>query len=151
MILNKMEKEFIETHADLIEKEDWRGLYAQLRNYLAVIRLYDILKSAEIDLLKEYHFCPNGYAAHCESLPSNLSIPEGVESIGNAAFFQTAIEKVHLPTTLKNIGTGAFSHCEDLVEINIPAAIETIGMNSFRGCNSLKEVKFAKTSNLFCI
>lgn len=151
MILNKIEKEFIETHADLIEKEDWRGLYAQRRAFHSIIRLYDILKGAGIDLLKDYHTCPNGYAARCESLPSDLDIPEGVDSIGNVAFFQTTIERVHLPTTIKNIGDGAFSHCEDLIEINIPAAIETIGMNSFRNCNSLKEVKFAKTSSLFCI
>ena len=151
MILNKIEKEFIESHSDLIEKEDWEALYAQLRSSPVAINLYDILKDAGIDLLKDYHLCPNGYAARCESLPSDLDIPEGVESIGNIAFFQTNIEKVHLPTTLKNIGNGAFSHCEDLVEISIPAVIETIGMNSFRGCNSLKEVKFAKTSNLFCI
>lgn len=151
MILSKYDQQFLEENKDLIESEDWQALYSRLRNSSVKIRLYDILKDAGIDLLNDYNTCPNGCAAHCENLPKDLYIPEGIESIGAASFFQTAVEKVHLPATVKEIGAGAFAHCEDLTEINIPAAIETIGLNAFRSCTSLREVKFAKTSNLYCI
>ena len=151
MILSKLDQQFLEENKDLIADEDWDKLYTKLRTAPAIIKLYDILKEAGIDLLNDYHICPRGCAAYCESLPSNLDIPEGVESIGSAAFLQTNLEKVHLPITVKDIGPGAFAYCDDLVEIIIPAPLDTLGMSVFKNCDSLKKVEFAKTSNLHCI
>ena len=151
MILSKLDQQFLEENKDLIADEDWDKLYTKLRTSPAIIKLYDILKEAGIDLINDYYICPNGCAAHCETLPPDLHIPEGVKSIGSAAFFRTNLEKVHLPTTVRDIGPGAFAYCDDLVEITIPAPIDTLGMNAFKNCNSLKEIKFAKTSNLHYI
>ena len=151
MILSKFDRQFLEENKDLIADEDWDKLYTKLRTSSVIIKLYDILKEAGIDLLNDYHICPRGYAAHCETLPPDLYVPEGVKSIGSAAFFQTNLERVHLPITVKDIGPGAFAYCDDLVEITIPAPIDTLGMNVFKNCDSLKKIEFAKTSNLHCI
>ena len=151
VILTKFEKQFLEENKDLIANDQWEELYYRLRNSPVVIKLGDILKGVGIDLLEDYHICPNGYAAHCESLPTDLNIPEGVKSIGKTAFWETKVEKVHLPSTIKAIGSGAFNRCEDLISINIPAGVEVMEENAFRRCASLKEVKFAKTSKLHCI
>ena len=151
MILSKYDQQFLEENKDLIADEKWDDLYTKLRNSSVIIKLYDILKEAGIDLINDYHICPRGCAAHCTTLPSDLNIPEGVTSIGTAAFFGTSIEKVHLPSTLKTIGVGVFNYCENLTAINIPADVEVVGDSAFKNCNSLKEVKFAKTSKLYCI
>lgn len=150
-ILTKLETQFLEENKDLIADGQWEELYYKLRNSPVVIKLGDILREAGIDLLEDYHICPNGYAAFCDSFPTNLNIPEGVESIGKTAFWATNVEKVHLPSTIKAIGNGAFNRCDDLISINIPAGVEVIEENAFRRCESLKEVEFAKISKLHCI
>lgn len=134
MILSKYDRQFLEENKDLIADEKWDDLYTKLRTSPVIIKLYDILKEAGIDLINDYHMCPRGCAAHCTTLPSDLNIPEGVSSIGNAAFFGTSIEKVHLPSTIKTIGNGAFSSCENLTSINIPASVENLGVKVFRDC-----------------
>ena len=148
MILSKFDQDFLESNRDLIADENWEELFYKKLDSPVTIKLYDILKEAGIDLIMDYHICPLGCAAHCESLPLNLNIPEGVESIGNTAFWETKIEKVHLPSTIKSIGQAAFCRCYDLTSINIPANVERLDRNAFRRCDSLKEVKFAKTSKL---
>lgn len=149
--LTKFEQQFLEENRDLIADGQWEELFYKLRNSPVTIKLGDILRGVGIDLLKDYHVCPNGYAAHCESIPTDLNIPEGVKSIGKIAFLETKVEKVHLPSTIRAIGNRAFSRCEDLISINIPAGVEVMEENAFRRCASLKEVKFAKTSKLHCI
>ena len=152
MVLTKYESAFLEENADLIETENWTTLYFNSLANPANIRLYEILKSAGIDLLQDYHICPAGYASNSQALPTSLNIPEGVESIGSTAFQNTiTLEKVHLPTTLKKIGIGAFNNCRDLSTINIPASVELLDMGAFKNCSALTNVVFAKTSNLFCI
>lgn len=151
VMLTKLEQQFLEENKDLIADGQWEELYYKLRNSPVVIKLGDILNGVGIDLLKDYHVCPNGYAAHCKSLPADLNIPEGVKSIGKTAFWETKVEKVHLPSTIRAIGNGAFNRCEDLTSINIPAGVEVIEENAFRRCDNLKEVKFAKISKLHCI
>ena len=148
MILSKFDRDFLESNKDLIADENWEDLFYKKRNSPVAIRLYDILKEAGIDIIKDYHICPYGCAAHCESLPSDLNVPEGVESIGNAAFWETKIERVHLSSTVEIIGRSAFNRCYDLVSINIPANVQRLEENAFSHCDSLKEVKFVKTSKL---
>ncbi len=54
----------------------------------------------------------------------NLEIPEGVETIGQDAFWGCKqIKRVKLPSTVKVIAQEAFRHCEQLEEINIPDGV----------------------------
>jgi len=44
-----------------------------------------------------------------------ILIPEGVEEIPERAFFRChSLEKIHLPSTLKQIGREAFAFCKNL-------------------------------------
>lgn len=42
-----------------------------------------------------------------------VAIPEGVQSIGPYAFSQPGLRKLHLPSTLREVGTGALSNLEE--------------------------------------
>ena len=100
---------------------------------------------------------------------TELYLPEGLESIGNMAFFRmTCIETVALPSTLRVIGSNAFyfctelanvtggenlqelqdsafSYCSSLTKFQIPDSVTVLGANVFSGCSSLKIVHFPKT------
>ena len=67
---------------------------------------------------------PAGAFENCESL-KQISIPEGVESIGGDAFYRcTSLESINLPTTLTSL-SGCFVRCSSLKVLNIPGSIET--------------------------
>ena len=88
---------------------------------------------------------------------NSVEIPEGVTSIGEYAFFSCGAYKtwgadyscrnftsVKLPTTLKELGKGAFSMCQILSSINIPHGLTEIKENTFMRCNSLSRITIPK-------
>lgn len=65
-----------------------------------------------------------------------VTILEGIVCIGFYAFRGSNVEKVNLPTTLKEIESGAFADCNMLSEIRIPDQCSFSG--SFVGCKLLE-------------
>ena len=111
------------------------------------------------------------YAASKYNITNNITelyLPEGVETIGNMAFFRMAcLKKVDLPSTLRVIGSNAFYFCTSLSEITggegiqkigdaafcycsslkkyvVPASVTSLGTNVFAGCSSLKTVSLPR-------
>ena len=81
----------------------------------------------------ELIFCPRGL--------TDVTIPEGVEKIGDHAFFYCRIlEKVNLPSSLTEIGANGFGICEKLTSIVIPDGVTSIGDSAFASSASLNEV-----------
>ena len=75
------------------------------------------------------------------ALVTELVIPEGVTTVGFAAFNGCAsITSVTLPSTLTTIGTAAFKGCTSLTEIVIPDHVTTVGALAFANCGSLVNV-----------
>ena len=72
-------------------------------------------------------------------------IPEGVTKIGDYAFSaDTGLTAVQLPSTLKEIGMGAFCNA-GLNEVTLPEGLTTIGDDAFQCCESLTDVTFPST------
>lgn len=92
--------------------------------YVKQGKVYHITEIEDLDL-EEYR-----------SLRS-VEIPEGVIEIGEAAFRRSSIESVTLPTSLQEIGYGAFSHCEQLKGIELPEGLTRICPSAFNSCKSL--------------
>ncbi|HET6559035.1 MAG TPA: leucine-rich repeat protein [Prolixibacteraceae bacterium] len=69
------------------------------------------------------------------------------DEIAEQAFFsrdkilgKTSLTSITLPTTLKSIGSGAFSQCTGLTSITVPSSVTTIRNNAFSNCSSLTSV-----------
>ena len=58
----------------------------------------------------------------------------------------TGLKEVQgLPSTLKTLGSSAFSGCSALSEIELPEGLETINFSAFAGCGGLKSVEIPNT------
>ena len=63
-----------------------------------------------------------------------VTIPQGVTTIGQNAFFGCeSLKSVTLPESLTSFD-GAFSNCTALSQINIPSGITSIGDSTFNNC-----------------
>lgn len=71
----------------------------------------------------------------------NITLPEGLKSIGSYAFSQSTIENFNFPTLLKVIDEYAFFYCQGLTSIAIPDKIVDLHINkyAFAACNYMKE------------
>ena len=77
---------------------------------------------------------------NCIGLTS-VTIPESVTNIGNNAFTGcTGLASVTIPSSLSSIGVAAFSGCTSLTSVSIPSSVSSFGSNAFSGCTSLTSV-----------
>ncbi len=76
---------------------------------------------------------------------TTLILHEGIERIGNYAFTGAQVD-VKLPSTLKEIGLGAFNNNKKLTEITIPATMKEFSGASFSDCTNLRTLTFEASS-----
>ena len=73
----------------------------------------------------------------------DLTIPEGVTSIGSCAFYGcSGLTSVAIPEGVTSIGSYAFSGCSGLTSVTIPEGVTSIGLWAFRYCSGLTRVEF---------
>ena len=65
------------------------------------------------------------------------SLPAGLTSIGDRAFFGTSLALASLPAGITSIGFSAFYGCTGLALTSLPEGITSIGNAAFYGCTSL--------------
>lgn len=72
---------------------------------------------------------------------TNITIPEGVTSLGNSAFSAcTNLETVIIPEGITSIGASAFNSCSSLTEIILPESLTSIGNSAFTSCSALTSI-----------
>ena len=77
----------------------------------------------------------------CTGLTS-ITIPNSVTSIGNYAFYDCdALTSIEIPNSVTSIGNRAFSYCDALTSIEIPASVTSIGYEVFANCKSLASIE----------
>jgi len=81
------------------------------------------------------------YLFHMKS----LTLPEGLEEIGDFAFWGAGISRIVLPKSLKRIGENAFCSCDELQEVVFQEGLIEIGEEAFDKCESLTSVKLPST------
>ena len=99
-----------------------------------------------------YISLPNGLTSignsafySCENIRS-IDIPEGVLAISERAFAAcNNLSSVNLPTSVLSIGKSAFSGCRKLASVIIPEGVQTIEYAAFGGCDILATISIPST------
>lgn len=73
----------------------------------------------------------------------NSVIPEGIEKI-DSAYYQSDINEITIPNTVKEITDSSFAYCTNLENIEIPGSVKTVGYCVFEGCSKLKKIVFSE-------
>ena len=63
---------------------------------------------------------------------NDVKLPDSLQKIGDATFYQTPLISVNLPSTLESIGKWAFTET-NIEEITFPENLNTIGVSAFQG------------------
>ena len=74
----------------------------------------------------------------------SVTLPEGIESIGNYAFNRTKLSELTLPKTLKSIGRDAFFYIP-ATSVVIPEGVVSVGAYSFAHCTNLERLELPST------
>lgn len=75
----------------------------------------------------------------CSNL-TNVSIPEGVEEIGDTAFGYTKIIDVNLPSTITSVGSSAFCQNSNMYRATISSVNTHVAKNAFYNCSKLSTI-----------
>ena len=107
-----------------------------------MVNLYDLdLSEAKITAIPENQFYRgSGNNNKCNYL-HKISLPEGLESIGKHAFYDSHITHIDFPSTLRTIEQNAFAHSM-LTEAILPASMECIESYAFYHNNYLTTVDY---------
>ena len=71
----------------------------------------------------------------------DVTVPEGVTSIGSGAFrWCHSLTSITLPDSVTGIGECAFSYCSSLTSITLPDGVTSIGDEAFSGCEKLTSI-----------
>lgn len=72
--------------------------------------------------------CANLYA---------VTLPAGLQTIGDHAFEASNVQEAVLPAGLKTIGAYAFRHCSNITRVTLPDGLTTLGEGAFQQCEAL--------------
>ena len=72
---------------------------------------------------------------------TSIVIPDNVNSIGNAAFYQcSALTSIYISNNVALINDSVFSFCSNLTSINLPSGITSINNMAFYYCSSIRSI-----------
>lgn len=70
----------------------------------------------------------------------DVTVPEGITTIGRGAFYSAQVERVTLPEGLTNIQKEAFNGCFALRSVSLPEKLERLEASAFAFCEALTEI-----------
>ena len=81
---------------------------------------------------------------------TGLSIPSGVETIGEYAFADSDLVTIYLPDSIESIGDFTFYQCSSLTQVRLPvnSDINYLSEGMFQACSSLENISIPNTINV---
>lgn len=80
-------------------------------------------------------------SAFSNSALREADVPQGVQWIGNFAFFKCEkLERATLPESVTRLGVSTFYGCKALKTVALPSGLRALGGACFQGCASLREI-----------
>lgn len=138
-------KQYIETHIDLIENNDFETLYQRAETELngGVAVMTDLFLEAGINPLAYLSYIPTQYQFGGQQ--ELLVIPSHIRSIRSYAYAHNYFDSIVIPKNIKTIGYGAFKSCSDLKFIDIQEGVLSITDYAFANCGHIQKVKLPST------
>lgn len=75
----------------------------------------------------------------------SLTLPAKISDIGEGAFAASSLKSIVIPEGVAKIDNYAFYGCPDLTEVALPTSLQEIGKGAFGNCLSLKSVDLSST------
>lgn len=83
-------------------------------------------------------------AGYCAEYEGSVTVPSGIETVGEGAFYRASLGELFLPESVASIETKAFANCYQLRNIHFNEGLENIGENAFTYCKA-KNLVFPST------
>ena len=77
----------------------------------------------------------------CTLLPSDFTLPDSVNTIGEQAFRDSGLMAIKIPGSVTLIGRGAFRDCDSLESATLSEGTTSIGADAFRDARCWKQSK----------
>ena len=74
-----------------------------------------------------------------------IELPETVETIGSYAFYQSGLQRIEIPSSVKHIKNNAFDSCKELRDVTLNSGLRIIDVSAFRYIPNLKEIVIPET------
>lgn len=74
---------------------------------------------------------------------TSVTLPEGLQYIGNKAFYGTGITSLSLPNSITGLGDMALASCPALASIDIGTGVSEVSSNAFINCPNLATITVA--------
>lgn len=68
----------------------------------------------------------------------SYDIPQGIQEIGDFAFARSGLKEINIPDGVETIGYAAFYHCDSLQNVTIPDSVKEIGASAFENTPWIK-------------
>ena len=138
MMISENIKQFIESHIEDIEANDWDQLYKDILLIIhrgdEVCEFTQAMLSCDINPLLYMKQVPQYYLCGNKDIKEFI-IPNNIEIINRYAFIGSQIEKIHIPPSITNIYERAFSGCKELNHIYIDDLVQFSKINFETGGN----------------
>ena len=77
----------------------------------------------------------------------SVTLSNNVKTISNYMFSGLKMNDINIPSTVTEIGNGAFYGCNTFSSLTIPSSVTKIGDNAFYNCSSLSNLTIASGAN----
>lgn len=111
--------------------------------FLICEKLSNVIITGSGEWADTHLYVYTGLMTYCE----NVVLQYGVTEIGIGAFSGYNIKNVSIPDSVTKIGDAAFSDCTELQSITMPNSITEIGNQAFSGCTGLQNVNISDNCN----